>query len=983
MTIHMTKPTPRYKHLFYLTIIFIILVPAQAYSRDGLPLKIPLTLEEQKWLARHKNPIRIGLLDIPPHTMKRIGRPGYEGICIDYLDLLKNNLKLNFELFYFNSSNELLAQAASRKIDMVMAVPKTAGLTKYFIFTEPYLTLPNSILVRNDYTGSSDLNYMGETKMALTSENIVHDLINEHYGHIKIISVNDDVTALKKTSIGEADSTVMEVARASHFIQKEGINNLKIAGSAGFESKLRFASRKDWPILNLILEKGLASISEQEKKIIYRKWVHLKQEAGWASNAFFLILITCLILTLILFGGASTWNRVLKRQVAQRTRELEKQLAARKIAQDALKENEEKFRLMAETTHDFIWSIDTNLQFTYINHGGLNMLGYDDEADLYNGSPISFVRPEYIDRIYESGRIIQAKHQRGERPLDSYELDLIHKTGKIIHAEISATGIIERTKITGYHGRVRDITERKSAETALRESEARLSLALEASNATVWELNYKTNELFMDDNIIKILGYESGEIGRNIKSWIEVTHPDDVETLLKSFEETAGGLKSDLYFEHRNMTKDGEWKWIQVSGRVVKYDENNKPEIMLGISIDITERKRIEEERIKLEAQVEQSRRMEAIGTLAGGIAHDINNILTPIMGFTEISLRMVPDNKKLTGNLKKVLDAGARARDLVKQILAFSRQSTHEPSPMKVKDIIVEASKLMRASLPATIEIQLELKTDALILADSTRIHQVLMNVCTNSAHAMKDNGGLIRIKLDEVRIKPEYSKLHPEFEPGSYVLISIADTGHGIQDEYKDKIFEPFFTTKRLGEGTGLGLSVVHGIVKSYNGSINIHSEQGRGTTIKVFLPVFKHDAEAGVIKIQNNPRGGSESILVIDDETALLDTMDQMLSYLGYQATHVGNPVEALELYRTNPDGFDLVITDMTMPKITGDLVAREIQTIRPKMPVIIMTGYNERIETNKTLEAGMNQILLKPFALNKLAVSIRRALDGRDD
>ncbi len=392
----------------------------------------------------------------------------------------------------------------------------------------------------------------------------------------------------------------------------------------------------------------------------------------------------------------------------------------------------------------------------------------------------------------------------------------------------------------------------------------------------------------------------------------------------------------------------------------------------LVISIhDYTKRK-------NLEAQLQQAQKMEAIGTLAGGIAHDFNNILSAVMGYTEISLLEGQKGSNFERNLREVLKAGGRAKDLVQQILTFSRQTDHELKPVQVSTIVKEVLKLLRASLPTTIEIHRKINSDSLVLGDPTQIHQILMNLCTNAGYAMQEKGGVLEVRLENTDFDPDFVVAPSDLKPGSYLTLTVTDTGDGMTSEVLEKIFDPFFTTKEKGEGTGMGLSVVHGIVKSYGGSIIENSEPGEGTTFRVYFPLAEGYVEAESKEVAPVPKG-NENILFVDDEKDICDIGERILQHLGYSVEIRTSSLEALEAFRSQPERYDLIITDMTMPHITGDKLARKLMEIRPDIPVILCTGFSTQISHEKAKEMGIKGYIMKPPLVRDLASTVRRVLD----
>ena len=380
------------------------------------------------------------------------------------------------------------------------------------------------------------------------------------------------------------------------------------------------------------------------------------------------------------------------------------------------------------------------------------------------------------------------------------------------------------------------------------------------------------------------------------------------------------------------------------------------------------------------ESQLQQVMKLQAIGTLAGGIAHDFNNILFPIVGYTELTMDDIPAGSQASQNLEEVLKAANRAKELVKQILTFSRQNDQERKPLKVQSLIKEALKLLRATIPSTIEIKSIIDDECgLIEGDPTQIHQVIMNLCTNAFHALQDTGGKIEVSLKEANLGYDQSMLGAGIDVGRHLELVVNDNGHGMTQQVLERIFEPYFTTKEQGKGTGLGLSVTHGIIKNHGGDITVESQPDKGATFRVFLPVIdnievaKEPIEAASVK------NGHEHILLVDDEEQIIDLERRILEHLGYKVTSKMDSEEALEEFSDRPDEFDLVITDMTMPKMTGDQLAQKLMAINPLVPVILCTGFNETITEEKALAMGIEKFVMKPIVKDKLAHTVRTVLE----
>jgi two-component system, cell cycle sensor histidine kinase and response regulator CckA len=496
----------------------------------------------------------------------------------------------------------------------------------------------------------------------------------------------------------------------------------------------------------------------------------------------------------------------------------------------------------------------------------------------------------------------------------------------------------------------------------------------ENAGDAIFVLDFKGRILDVNRIACERLGYSRKELLNLNWSDIETTEQNEPsKNLLEKLRQ-----EGHLIFETSHKRFDGKIVPIEMSSCIIEYDR--EPTI-LTIARDISERKESEKEKAVLQAQLKQAQKMEAIGTLAGGIAHDFNNILTPISGYTELALRKIPEDSKARNNLEQVLTAVQRAKGLVQQILTFSRQEGQQRCALEIKSIIKEALKLLRASLPSTIEIRSYMNAEGSVIADPTQIHQVMLNLCTNAHHAMRENGGTLEIRLEDVQLTLPESKFAPDLKPGPYVCLTISDTGHGMTEDMLERIFEPYFTTKPEGEGTGMGLSVVHGIVKGHGGDITVESEPEKGSIFKVFFPKNQEkNPKKEVSKCATPLLKGVERILIVDDEKTVTDVMEQMLVELGYHVTSYNNSLAALEFFRLHPFSFDLVISDMTMPKMTGAKLISEIHRVRPDIPVIMATGNREEINPEQAEAFGIRFFLLKPPSIEDLSHAVRDVLDS---
>ncbi|MCX5853722.1 MAG: PAS domain S-box protein [Deltaproteobacteria bacterium] len=624
----------------------------------------------------------------------------------------------------------------------------------------------------------------------------------------------------------------------------------------------------------------------------------------------------------------------------------------RKRAEEALKRSEKLYRSVIENIRDTFYRADIEGKLVMMSPSGAKLFGYDAVEGMI-GLDIAetfYVNPEDRKKLLSAIKI--------QGHVTDYEIKLRRRDGSHIEAATSSHQYVdENGNPLGIEGVLRDITERKQAEALYR------TLA-DSSHAGVYIVQDGKIQ-FVNPHIMEYSGYEEKELTGS--ETISFVHPDDRETVRANAVDMLKGRRSTPY-EFRIIDRRGNVKWVMETVRSIVYEGKRA---VLGNTMDITER-------YQMERLLRQSQKMEAIGTLAGGIAHDFNNMLGAMVGYTEMA-QLQAHTEKQRYYLDQVLCACDRAKDLVNQILAFSRQREHEMKPVLLASIVKEGIKLLRSSLPTTVQIEQGISDSSVaVLADPTQIHQVLVNLCTNAAHAMREKGGILSIGLDREDVDSS-GRRHPfGLEGGEYARLTVVDTGCGMDGFIVEKIFDPFFTTKGPGEGTGLGLSVVYGIVKNYGGVIDVSSEPGKGTTFRVYLPLIETN-ERVEEKVSAAVPGGDERIMFVDDDPALVEVGRMMLTSLGYQVTSRTSSVDALEAFRVRPFDFDLVITDMTMPNMTGIDLAREVLKIRPDIPIILCTGFSEIISEEKAKGVGIRRFVMKPIFKMELAEVIREVLN----
>jgi PAS domain S-box-containing protein len=643
-------------------------------------------------------------------------------------------------------------------------------------------------------------------------------------------------------------------------------------------------------------------------------------------------------------------------------------ITLRKRAEDALRESEDKYSQLVESLTDaiLVWSRE---DIIYANPAAFKLFRATQPEDLIGKRYLDLVHSD--DRSASAERIKKSKNEKWIAPRREHRM--ITADGQVIHVESTGVPIQFQGKIQHF-GIFSDITERKQVEEKLRETEKKFRELADSLPQVIFEVDLNGTLTYINQNAYVLFGYTQEEIAKGfnvLKAFI----PEDRERVALDIMLNIQGQKLGRQ-EYTAVRKDGTRFPVSVHANRVLIGQTAAG--VRGILIDLTATKLVAEEKKKLEIQLQQAQKMEAIGALAGGIAHDFNNILSAIIGYTELAM-LNEGAEHCTAELKEALIAANRAKDLVKQILAFSRQTDEDRMPVRVALVAKEAVKFLRATIPTTIEIKTRIdEKSGAVLANSVELHQIIMNLCTNAQHAIGDQAGLLEVEVQNAEIDLSQKNDAIDLEIGSYVKLSVRDTGYGMTSDVIDRIFDPYFTTKEKGVGTGLGLAVVHGIVKKCGGAIRVESELGKGTTFHIYLP--KVDMTPPIKAEQPKTIvGGSERILFVDDEKMLVDIGQQVLQRLGYDVVSRTSPIEALELFKAKPDFFDLVITDKTMPGMTGDALAKELIRIRPGFPVIICTGYSQTIDFKRAKQIGIKAFVMKPILINEIADAVRKVLD----
>ncbi len=647
-------------------------------------------------------------------------------------------------------------------------------------------------------------------------------------------------------------------------------------------------------------------------------------------------------------------------------------ITERKRMEEALRQSEERFRAVFESSSDCILVWDRQCNYLYANQAAIDHVG--TTRDKVIGKNIR----DGLGHIPDFMHLWMARVEQAFATGQPFRVeDSVLVGGRLVYSESQISPIRDASgQVFAVSVVYRDVTERKRAAETLRKAHDELEVRvqertaeikkqaelIELSHDAILAMDLENRIIFWSKGAEEVYGWRKEEVlGKIIHTVLETEFPVPLPEIITELIE-KGRWDGEL----SQFRRDGQ-KIDVLSRWAVQRDGSGEAVAILEINIDITERKKVEE-------QLRQAQKMEALGTLAGGIAHDFNNLLSPILLNTEMALMDVKDGVLPSAESMKMVITGAkRGKELVQQIITFSRHKGEELRPVDIAAITKETIRFLRSAIPSTVRFETRIEDPSgPVLANPAQIHQILLNLVNNAAHAMAEEGIL------EISLKKVEKGVRDGMNPDRYICLTVRDTGHGMSPEIKERAFDPFFTTKAPGKGTGLGLAVVHGIVKKHGGEIRLESEVGKGTAVSVFLPVYQGPKKEEILSPVPALLTGNENILLIDDEEVQTRTVEAMLKRLGYRVFSETDPRKALEAFRAKPDAFDLVITDQAMPYVPGNRLSQEILTIRPKIPIILCTGFSETVDEESAAALGITGYIQKPFTLNDISDLIRRAL-----
>ena len=662
-------------------------------------------------------------------------------------------------------------------------------------------------------------------------------------------------------------------------------------------------------------------------------------------------------------------------------------ITAQVQAQEALRASEERMRLLTAQIPGMVYVVhvgrDGQRRYEYVSPGVQDIYGFPPEALLQDADLIS--RYRHPDDAAMLEQDIRAACEGAVDLGGEFRIVLPDGEVKWVYRRSTTVSTVPDGQVRV--GLLLDVSDRKRAEESLRQNEALWKLALDSAGDGVWDWNLATGEEYVSPRITAMYGYADGELPHSAAEMDARTHPDDVPRMLADRAAHFEGRSPVYRNEHRVLCKDGSWKWVLSRGMVIARDAQGRPLRMVGTHTDISDVKAAELQRQALERQLRESQKMEAIGTLAGGVAHDFNNLLAAILGNLALAREDVGPDHIAQESLTEINRAAIRARQLVQQILAFSRRQVQELHPQPLLPLVEEALRLLRSLLPAGVRLQTRLGSEPLtVCADATQVQQVLMNLCTNAWQAMEGRTGEIVAALREVVVDEARARLLGEdIAAGRFACLSVADNGPGMDAATLGRIFDPFFTTKAPGSGTGLGLSVVHGIVKTHRGAITVQSAPGQGARFEVYLPLVEA-GEPAVKSSALSPRAAPATvtagrhIVYVDDYEALVFLAARLLRKQGYRVTTFVSGEEALAWFREHAEAVDLLVTDQNMPGMSGVELAAAVRQLRPLQRMAVVSGHVSDELLQQAKASGVGDVLGKQDSMEALAEAVRQLLEG---
>lgn len=967
-----------HKFILLSTIPIFILVFVFAFfsiiNSDAEPnRKLKLTQEEKDWLADHQDKLILYFnTEFPP--MEFISDNGeFIGLGADIFKIVEQRLDIKFKKIAMPDWNQHLKALETGECAIAPTIAKTPERESFAFFTDAYTVVPVVIIAKRTDKREITLDQLEGKKLAVVSGYATEQYLNDLslLYHFNVMPYKNVTEALHSVSFGQTDALVENLAVAAYFIEKNNIPNLQVVGQTDYSFSLSIGISRHYPLLYSSIQKALRSISNHEMRDVSKKWIQLDTSYGLDPLTWIILKLVALFVIFLIIGLVLI-SLILKHRLKVRLIDLHR--------------SEEKYKRLAEKSPAVVFQLLTkskkNISFSYINESVYELTGIHAH-DLMNDSSLFFKKIYKDDyRKFYHSAVASAKHLQAFSNVFRFL-----KNEQIIYLSPQSTPELLPDGSILWDGFCIDVTDQIKSEAKLKESEEKYRRIAENTSDIIWATDMNLKTYFVSQSVYKVLGYTVKEyLSRNLQ---DNYTPESLKIINQVFEENLK-LESDpnadknrnRIFEVQQIKSDGSLLWVSLNASFMR-DESGKTIGIQGVTRDISELKAAELKQEKLQEQLMHAQKMESVGRLAGGVAHDFNNMLGVIIGHAELAFLKVNPDDSIYNNLFEIKNAAERSANLTRQLLAFARRQAIEPKVIDLNVTIEGMLKMLRRLIGEDITLEWHPKAKLWnVKVDPSQIDQILANLCVNARDAIVSNGKLI-IETDNVSINQNQLSINPDFYIGNFVRISVTDNGSGIDKETLSHIFEPFFTTKEIGKGTGLGLATIYGAVKQNNGFIDVQSELGKGTSFSIYFPQYidENNEDRSVDSEEHIP-GGNETILLVEDEPAILSLGVMMLENLGYEVLATGSSLDALKIAKEKNGKIDLLLTDVIMPQMNGrELIDRMIESY-PKLKYIFMSGYTSNIiAPHGVLKEGIF-FIQKPFTLSNLAITIRKVLDQKD-
>jgi PAS domain S-box-containing protein len=947
-------------------ILYMIPVTDYALARDNKAPSsgaVRLTDEESSWLKAHPEKLTLFFNTQFPPIEFISGSGSFTGMGADVISRIESLLGIDFVKTPLDDWNRHLAALKSGECAIAPTIVRTGERETYAFFTKPYATVPVVVITPRTTSAKITLDDLAGRRVGVvsgyaTETYLRNKTLQERFELVTVANVSE---GLRRTAFGQIDAFVENLAVAAYYIELEGIPNLRVAGTTDYQFAWCIGVSREYPQLYSAINKAMEQISTDEMTAIRKKWIAMEVDFEMDPKTRRNLILTALFIFLLL-AGLTGITIFLKRRLDQN------------IA--GLKESEEKYRRLFDNAVEGVFQTTPNGGFLSANPSLARILGYNSASELI----------EHLQDIGKQHYLNPEDRKTFQRIMETdggtsdFEVQLRKRDGSRIWASIKARAVRDETGgMHHFEGLLEDITERKHVETALRESEERYRTILNEMSEGYHEVDLAGNFTFFNEAFLNLFGYSSDEmLGTSFSRY--AADEAIAKRIYRIYNETYRTGVPIQNCEWDILRKDGERRTLEFYASLVR-DSKGIPTGFRGIVRDITQNKQAEAEREKLQAQLNQAQKMESVGRLAGGVAHDFNNMLGVILGHAELALQKARNNQDPCSNLEKIQTAARRSADLTKQLLAFARKQIIEPKLLDLNHTVEKMLSMLRRLIGEDIDLSwVPARKLWPIKMDPTQVDQVLANLCVNARDAIAGVGKLT-IETGMKTFDPAYCADHPGFIPGDFVMLAVSDNGCGMDREILENLFEPFFTTKDVGKGTGLGLATIYGIVKQNNGFINVYSEPGQGSTFKIYLPRQHASAEktASADHSEKAIPTGNETILLVEDEPEILEMTRTMLEQKGYSVLSAASPAAAIQIARARTDRIHLLITDVIMPEMNGRDLAEQLKDLFPKIELLFMSGYTANVIVHQGMLNDGVAFLQKPFSINELAEKVRDVLD----